>query len=112
MGNFHRAGAHLILAYSPDDYVYHAEEALRLYKTLRADTEALEANRDKWVKKATEVLEKQKENEKIYGGYLEGEEAEKEIDWRLQEMAVLRAFWVFVTFFDQVLMILPFCSSR
>ncbi|KAL1888151.1 hypothetical protein Sste5346_009761 [Sporothrix stenoceras] len=57
VGDFHRAGAHLILAYSLENYVFHAQEALRLYKSLPTDTEAMSKHRDKWIEKATEVLE-------------------------------------------------------
>lgn len=34
LSNLHKAGLHLILAHSPDEYVYHAKEAVRLYQSL------------------------------------------------------------------------------
>jgi len=34
MGQLHRAGLHFILAHSPDDYVWHADEAVRMYETM------------------------------------------------------------------------------
>jgi hypothetical protein len=34
MGRLHRAGLHVILAHSPDDYVWHADEAVRMYENM------------------------------------------------------------------------------
>lgn len=37
MGRLHRAGLHVILAHSSDDYVWHADEAVRMYETMYTD---------------------------------------------------------------------------
>lgn len=38
MGRLHRAGLHFILAHSPDDYLWHADEAVGMYEnTYTAD---------------------------------------------------------------------------
>jgi hypothetical protein len=34
MGRLHRAGLHVILAHSPDDYVWHADEAVQMYENM------------------------------------------------------------------------------
>ncbi|KAM0689798.1 hypothetical protein Q7P36_010669 [Cladosporium allicinum] len=34
LGDFHRAGLHMILGQSPDDYIWHADEAVRMYEIL------------------------------------------------------------------------------
>lgn len=34
MGRLHRAGLHVILAHSSDDYVWHADEAVRMYENM------------------------------------------------------------------------------
>lgn len=36
---FHQAGMRLLLASSPDDYLYHAREAVRLYEEILKDYE-------------------------------------------------------------------------
>ena len=37
MGRLHRAGLHIILAHSSDDYVWHADEAVRMYENMYTD---------------------------------------------------------------------------
>lgn len=37
LGRLHRAGLHVIVAHSPDDYVWHAGEAVRLYEAMYTD---------------------------------------------------------------------------
>lgn len=67
------ASAHLILAHSPDDYVYHAREALRLYELLYTDlptgrppTENQLASKEALVTDAKRVLEKALQDEEEY----------------------------------------------
>ena len=37
IGPLHRAGLHVILAHSPDDYLWHADEAVRMYENMYTD---------------------------------------------------------------------------
>lgn len=37
IGRLHRAGLHVILARSPDDYLWHADEAVRMYENMYTD---------------------------------------------------------------------------
>ncbi|KJR89009.1 uncharacterized protein SPSK_08037 [Sporothrix schenckii 1099-18] len=57
LGDFQKAGAHYILAHSPEDYVFHAQEALRLYKGLPDYTEEMREARDKWIANAEKALQ-------------------------------------------------------
>lgn len=42
VGELHKAGCHLILAHSPDDYLQHAEQAVKLFKGMYDGVEAEE----------------------------------------------------------------------
>jgi hypothetical protein len=68
-----RAGAHLILAHSPDEYVFHAKEALRLYELMYTDlpqmvepTEKQLTDKAHFVAEAQRVLQKTEEDEAFY----------------------------------------------
>lgn len=58
LGVYHRAGSHFILAHSPDCYVHHGREAVRLYKQLKVETPSQEKHKAGLVAWAEQVLEK------------------------------------------------------
>lgn len=58
LGLYHRAGSHFILAHSPDCYVHHGREAVRLYKQLSEKTPEQAENKAGLVAWAERVLAK------------------------------------------------------
>ncbi|KAK0347904.1 hypothetical protein LTR91_023937 [Friedmanniomyces endolithicus] len=80
-GRLHRAGAHLILAHSPDQYVHHAKEALRLYEALHVDSESEPTEKQRRSKAtliaaARAALKKAEADAKVYADAGDGEEDE------------------------------------
>ncbi|RGP68553.1 hypothetical protein FLONG3_8112 [Fusarium longipes] len=66
LGRFHQAGMHLLLAMSPDDYVEHASEAVRLYTEIgnRQDmTDFKKTHLEKLLKDANHLLNKAREDQ-------------------------------------------------
>ncbi|KXT15026.1 hypothetical protein AC579_4888 [Pseudocercospora musae] len=71
IGDLHKAGCHLILAHSPNEYVWHAEQAVALFKGLYSDPryppdEEQKLSQDDLVKTAENVLERAREDAKMY----------------------------------------------
>lgn len=97
LGNYHKAGAHLILAHSPDEYVAHASEAVKLYESLYEGrdppTKKQKKSQDTLIAAAKKVLRKALNDAMEFGGgegKLDMEELQEDIDANLQEFARLQ----------------------
>lgn len=67
VGLLHKASCHMILAHSPDDYVYHAEQAVKLFRGLYSDPaeppdEEQRWSQEKLVMSAEKVLRQARED--------------------------------------------------
>ena len=67
VGLLHKASCHMILAHSPDDYVFHAEQAVKLFKELYSDPteppdEDQRRSQEKLVASAEKVLRQARED--------------------------------------------------
>ncbi|KAM0246138.1 hypothetical protein ACHAP5_004920 [Fusarium lateritium] len=68
LGRFHQAGMHLLLAMSPDDYIDHALEAVRLYSEMGRREGLTDVERDlleKLLNDANHVLNKARQDQTV-----------------------------------------------
>ena len=93
LGNYYGASLHLILVHPSDEYVFHAKEAVRLYHGLYADanpenppTEKQQASKDRLIAAAKKVLAKALADTLDYGGELDMEALQEDIDAGLVEV--------------------------
>lgn len=74
LGQYHQAGAHFLLAHSPDCYVEHAREALRIYEKIKTHCDGDTKWAEERVAAAETLLREADEDKKKYSEPMTDEE--------------------------------------
>lgn len=74
LGQYHQAGAHFLLAHSPDCYVEHAREALRIYEKIKTHCDGDTRWAEERVAAAETLLREAEEDKKKYSEPMTDEE--------------------------------------